>query len=345
LPDAVTGDLRLAVLDPDHDPSRIDAPLGLAALADAIGARWYRDAASVPDSAAAVLLVLGDAGLPRCRDILIALQVMGKPVLVTFARSGGMPIANLITSPEGLAAFFDICRLADAAVATTAESQGIFEGAGARLTTLIPAPCPVADDRWDVPSGAAERSGILVGTWNFAPHYFNHTAALLTLRDVSEQTAEPVTVVCADERFDRRMLRQVRRRWPARRLEVVKGPLPSSRLIGLAARHKLVFQLEWGGGMGEVAAAALLGRIPCVGGHGHTERIAFPDLCGFGRTTPELRDIAIDLLGDEAAAERAAANAVHLAAERLSPDRTRAQLGTLLDRASAGSGRSGSPAA
>jgi AcrR family transcriptional regulator len=56
----------------------------------------------------------------------------------------------------------------------------------------------IEDSRWDVSRPAGERRGIFVGTSNFASHYFNHTAALLALRDISEETAEPVTVVCTD---------------------------------------------------------------------------------------------------------------------------------------------------
>ena len=338
MPGAVTGDLRLAVLDETRPPASANVPIGLPALAAAASAEWYQQAAAVPESAAAVLLVLGDAGLPRCLDTVRELHGSGKTVLVTFARSGGMPIADLIAKPEGLRAFFEVCREADAAVATTPESEEIFDGAGARCTSLIPVPCPVSDERWDASIPSERRRGILVGTSNFEAHYYNHTAALLALRDISEETAEPVTVLCADQRFDRRMIRQVHRRWPSGRLTVVDGPVPSQRFARLAAHHKLVFQLEWAGGMGEAAAAALLGRIPCVGGHGYTERIVFPDLCGFGRTSPELRDLAVDLVGDASAAEAMVTKAIALAGEALSPELARTRLAALLDRVAAPAG-------
>jgi hypothetical protein len=200
----------------------------------------------------------------------------------------------------------------------------------------------VADERWDFSVDPNQRRGIFLGTSDFSPHYRNHTAALLALRDISEETSEPVTVVCSGERFDRRMLRQVRRRWPSGLLTVAPGPMPPDRLVRLIAGHKLVFQLEWGGGMGEIAAAALLGRIPCVGGHGFTERIVFPDLCGFGRTTPELRESAISIVGDDQIAQAMVAKALALAGTCLAPDLTRAQLAALLDRASARAGTAGS---
>ena len=47
---------------------------------------------------------------------------------------------------------------------------------------------------------------------------------------------------------------------------------------------------------GQVAGDALLCRIPCVGGNGTVERLAFPDLCGHGRTPERLFDLATRLL-------------------------------------------------
>ena len=47
---------------------------------------------------------------------------------------------------------------------------------------------------------------------------------------------------------------------------------------------------------GQVAGDALLCRIPCVGGDGAVERIAFPKTCGEGRTISEIGSIALDLL-------------------------------------------------
>jgi hypothetical protein len=100
------------------------------------------------------------------------------------------------------------------------------------------------------------------------------------------------------------------------------------------ASHKLVIQFEWGGGAGDVAATALLSRIPCVGGHGTVEQIAFPHLTGFGRSPDELLDLAAELLGDTSRAEAALAQAVALAAAHLSPQQAQARLAGLLARAS-----------
>ena len=36
--------------------------------------------------------------------------------------------------------------------------------------------------------------------------------------------------------------------------------------------------------------------MPCVGGNGTTERLVFPELCGHGRGTEQLFDIAARLL-------------------------------------------------
>jgi hypothetical protein len=62
------------------------------------------------------------------------------------------------------------------------------------------------------------------------------------------------------------------------------------------ARHKIVLQLDRSHVPGQVAGDALLCRIPCIGGDGAIERIAFSRTCGVGRTITEIASMALDLL-------------------------------------------------
>lgn len=328
------GDPTLAVLDVCGASAGLALPVGVAAFAAGPGAVWCRDPAAVPAGASAVLVVLAGP-LARFPDVLRSLPATGRTVVVALADSGGMPVADLVAKPEGLRAFYAICRLADAAIATSAESEHFFRDAGMPLVEFIPPPCPVDDPRWDLSVDPGRRRGILIGTADFVAHYRNHAAALLSLRELAVESSQPVTVVRTGGIFDRRMLRQVRRHWPPGLLRVVSGPLAPARFARLMAAHKLVFQLEWAGGAGDVAATALLCRIPCVGGHGAVERIAFPGLTGFGRTTEDLLALAAGLLRDAGAAADAVAEARARARTRLAPDLARSRLVDVLGRAAA----------
>src|SRR4029078_4978850 len=62
------------------------------------------------------------------------------------------------------------------------------------------------------------------------------------------------------------------------------------------AWHKIVLQLDRSHVPGQVAGDALLCRVPCVGGDGAIERIAFSKTCGEGRTIMEIASMALDLL-------------------------------------------------
>ena len=76
----------------------------------------------------------------------------------------------------------------------------------------------------------------------------------------------------------------------------IEGLRPYPRYLRGVAKHKLIFQLDASAVPGQVAGDALLCRVPCIGGNGTTERLAFPDLCGHGRTTEQLFDLAARLL-------------------------------------------------
>jgi hypothetical protein len=268
-------------------------------------------------------------------DMLLDLQRAGKAVVVTFAQSGGMPMSGLLREPPSLRRFFEICRSADAAVATSFESEEVLRGAGAHVIEFIPVPCPLDEPRWDFSVPVDQRRGIFVGSRDFATYYDNHAAALLSLRELAAEASEPVTVVLSARFNDRLLIRQIRRHWPAGLLKVIGRPPPAEQLMRRMATHRLVFQLEWGGGVGQVAAEALLCRIPCVGGHGTTERLAFPDLCGFGRSTDELVGLATRLVKDREAADAVVDRARALAVTHLSPAEARSRMASLVNRAAA----------
>ena len=60
------------------------------------------------------------------------------------------------------------------------------------------------------------------------------------------------------------------------------------------ARHKIVFQLDTSFVPGQVAGDSLLCRVPCIGGNGAIDRLAFPQTTSIGET----KELALRLLRD-----------------------------------------------
>ena len=133
-----------------------------------------------------------------------------------------------------------------------------------------------------------------MGTREFTTASRNHLAALLAMKQIAESMMEPVTVFNGDGWTGRRLL--ARLGFSEGMLRVVEKRLPYPRYLRLLAKHKLVWQLDASAVPGQVAGDALLCRVPCVGGNGTTERLVFPDLCGHGRGTEQLFDIATRLI-------------------------------------------------
>jgi hypothetical protein len=117
---------------------------------------------------------------------------------------------------------------------------------------------------------------------------------LLTLKNLAASMFETVTVFNCDGWYGRRMI--ARLGYDERLLRVIEGRVPYPRYLRILAKHKLVWQLDASAVPGQVAGDALLARVPCVGGNGTTERLAFPDLCGHGRSAEQLFDLAARLL-------------------------------------------------
>src|SRR5262249_47279051 len=151
-----------------------------------------------------------------------------------------------------------------------------------------------------------------------------HFAALLIARQLCEETGEPVTVFNLDGYKGRRLLGELN--FPEGKLRLIEKRKPYPDYLGNVARHKIVLQLDCSHVPGQVAGDALLCRIPCVGGDGAIERIAFTKTCGEGRTISEIASIALDLLKNVELRDALVAESQERAAERLSFQAGRSQL-------------------
>ena len=305
-PDSTATTMKIAVLNPKgRDPAQTFAdgagapsdalhpPVNFHAFAACTGGGFFRDDREIPADVKSVLLLLRQ-DLKVCKQALLELRRAGKTVIVSFKEAGAFQIAELLAKPDKLTLFREICARADAAIATTPDGLPLYTGAGVRAVEFIPTPYPVEDERWDFGTALEERRGVFVGTREFSTPSRNHLAALLAIKPIAESMMEPVTVFNGDGWRGRRLI--ARLGFTEGHLQVIEKRLPYPRYLRLMAKHKLVWQLDASAVPGQVAGDALLCRMPCVGGNGTTERLAFPDLCGHGRGTEQLFDIAARLL-------------------------------------------------
>src|SRR4029077_3641696 len=152
----------------------------------------------------------------------------------------------------------------------------------------------------------------------------NHFAALLVARHLCEATGEPVTVVNLDGYKGRRLVGELK--FPEEKLRLIEKWKSYPDYLRDVARHKIVLQLDHSEVPGQVAGDALLCRIPCVGGDGAIERIAFSRTCGEGRTIGEIASMALDLLRNAGLRGAIVAESEQRALEHLSFQAVRSQL-------------------
>ena len=332
---------RLAVLNPGgRDPEQVfphfagppkdkeHPPINHHAYAACTAGGFYRKAASIPPDCGGVLLLLRrdiKSGLHAMGD----LQERGLTVAVALKEAGAHQVATQLADRHRLAIFQEVCARADFCLATTPELAPLYLGAGARRAEFIPTPYPVDEPRWDFsrsiePAATmGDRRGVFIGTREFDTPSRNHLAALLAARRIGE----PVTVVNADGRRGRGILSALGFQ-PADaktsasgttgpELRFIEGRMDYGRYLQIIAGHRIVFQLDRSAVPGQVAGDALLCRVPCVGGDGAVERIAFPALCGHGNETAYLLERVEQLLHDDTAYAFAIEQSQHLAREQL----------------------------
>jgi len=227
-----------------------------------------------------------------------------------------------------LARFMKIVAEADGCIATTPEAAEIYQRVrlkrDAATVAFIPTPYPVEDERWNFSMSPTERSGIFVGTREWDVPSRNHFAALLVARQLCEATGEPVTVVNLDGYKGHQLLSDLR--FPEGKLRLIEKWKSYPDYLRDVARHKIVLQLDHSHVPGQVAGDALLCRIPCVGGDGSIERIAFAKTCGNGRTTTEITSMSLDLLKNADLRATIVSESQERALEQLSFQAVRSQL-------------------
>ena len=291
---------RLTVLNPvGRDPAQdfssgqqnsVDAkkhaPVNFHAYAACTGGVFHRDTKSAIAEGLPVLLLLrGD--FRESERALVELQRRGLTVVVSLKETGLHQIAKQLSNPKRAARFRAIVQAADGCLAATSEAPASYPNG-----EFIPTPYPLHDPAWDFGRSLGERRGIFVGTreWD-VPSRHHLTAVILAL-----QLGEPVTIFDQDKGRTKKIFSALG--LPVEALRVLRKRLPYRDYLAEVSRHRIVVQADRSAVPGQVAGDALLCRMPCVGGDGAIDRIAFPATCGFGRSLGELSEIARRLLHD-----------------------------------------------
>jgi hypothetical protein len=319
----MAGAVQLAVLNPGGNDREQSFPDGAGTPGDAVPhppvnyhayaacthGTFYRDAGRIPAEMRAVLVVLR-RDLKMCRKALLQLKEEGHRVAVSLKESGLHQVAQLLEDAENMTLLREICATADGCIASTPNLVGVYEAAGGKNVRFIPTPYPVDSREWEFDEPLDSRAGIFIGTREWDTPSRNHAAALL----LAASLGGPVTVINEDGRAGRKRIDATGLVNP----RVIEGKLPYPDYLRLMASHRIVLQLDRSAVPGQVAGDALLCGMPCVGGDGAIERIAFPESGGGGRDPAALREIAARLLKDDDACAAAGARGRRLAAECLS---------------------------
>ena len=340
MPSTNAENFRLTVLNPGgRDPEQqfhslpapgegAHPPINFHAFATCTLGAFHRDVRrAIGENTPVLLLLRGD--FRASERALADLKKEGRIVAVSLKETGLHQIAQQLANAAKLSRFMKIVTHADRCIATTSDAAQIYQSVRFKrdpaTVAFIPTPYPIEEQRWDFSVPAAEQSGIFIGTREWDTPSRNHFAALLIARQLCEATGEPATVVNLDGYKGRRLLGELN--FPKGKLRPVEKWKAYPDYLRDVARHKIVLQLDHSHVPGQVAGDALLCRIPCVGGDGAIERIAFSKTCGEGKTISEIASMALDLMKNAELREAVVAESQERARERLSFEAVRSQLG------------------
>ncbi len=301
--------MKFCVLNPGgRDPDQIFSdgagspeapghpPVNYHAYAACLRGGFFRDVRAVPESVRVVLVLLRKRNLRAGLAAVDMLRSRDVAVFVSFKESGAHQVADLLGDVSRWELFAEICRASYGAVSSTPGLVALYRASGCRMAEFLPTPYPVGEPGWDFSIPLEKRRGIFVGTREFRVPSRNHLAAVVLADEMSREFEIPLAVVNTDGRAGGMILKSLRKKNPL--LYIIEAPLPYADYLKVMALHRLVWQLDASHVPGQVAGDALLCGMPCIGGNGGIDRVAF----GGGDAAPDAAvRRARELLGNDRA--------------------------------------------
>jgi hypothetical protein len=266
-------------------------PINYHAYAAAHSGAFLPSAAELPASTRIALVLLRKRNLRSVLKTLAVLKSRGVLSLISLKESGTHQVADFLNDAGRSGLFRRICMEADGFLSSTSGLVSLYRSAGCPRGFFAPTPYPLEESAWDFGIPLSARSGIFVGTREFGIPSRNHWRAVALAVSLAERHRIPMTVVNEEGRRGRKLLEGIAR--PGITLNIVEGRMPYPEYLRMVARHRIVFQLDGSAVPGQVAGDALLCRMPCIGGNGAVDRLAF------GEPPEDPTEAASRLLSDE----------------------------------------------
>lgn len=272
-------------------------PVNYHAYAACCRGGFFRSEKSLPLSPGRVLVLLRKRNLRKALAAVVSLRRLGWDVRISCKESGSHQVAGLLGDVSRWQLFQEICAASDGAISSTPALVSLYLAAGCAHAEFVPTPYPVDASAWDFSQPLDKRRGIFLGSREFGTPSRNHLAAVALADELSRELSCPLAVVNTEGRAGGMILKSFRRKNPL--LFVIEAPLAYPDYLRVMALHRIVWQLDASSVPGQVAGDALLCRMPCLGGNGAIDRLAFPGMAEKSR--PELAACARELLLSDSA--------------------------------------------
>lgn len=273
-------------------------PVNFHGMAAASGGAFHNDVSTVsPDGRAVLVLMTGRAD--RALAAASALKAAGHPVLATWKECGRHQIRGFFRKP-GNEKTFSLLR--GFVTAWIASSPAALETLRTRVNDApvfeLPTPYPVDLPEWRF--GTAEPSsheGLFIGTREWRVPSRRHGSSMkIAARLVRELPGLAVTAVNASGTGG--LLRTVGIMGLNPSVSLLH-PMPYHDYLLRMSRNRVVLQRDDSGVPGQVAGDALLAGVPCLGGNGMIDGLAFPHMPGADADDDEVAARALRLLTDD----------------------------------------------
>jgi len=267
-------------------PSPFDAchpPVNFHAMAAATGARFITQLTDLPDDARH-LLILIPRRWKRTIDALEGARARKCRTLLTWKECGHHQLQDAFAHSAYADSMRHLFSLCDAAAYASLPARKRLQEVAPSIPHLdLPTPYPVDIPEWNALRTHPPGQGIFLGTreWNIPARHHRDALHMALELAAEHPAARPVTCINTDGWRGRLRTRS------EKHLRILP-PLPYLDYLRTIAAHRLIFQRDASSVPGQVAGDALLAGVPCLGGSGRVDSLAFPHLPNAEDDTPSV---------------------------------------------------------
>ena len=223
------------------------------------------------------VILLINNHVKRCLNKLILLKQHNLQVAVSLKEAGTQQFSERFSCPYRLRILKEILNRSDGVISPTRAMLPVFNSLTNKPIQFIPTPYPIHSQEWNSLRNKDSKEGIFIGTRELKILSRNHLSTLVIVASYAKENNVKIGLINESGHKLKKLIKILD--LSDNQVEI-RSRLKYRDYLNFVSSFRVCFQLDESSVPGQVAGDCLLCGMPCVGGNGIVEQLAFPEYSG-----------------------------------------------------------------